>query len=141
MNLSTPLKQRRQTKEDPLKDFKKKRPLLSNASLKRICSVKTSDTASCYWLQQWIDQFVRENSYPPQLVSDDFYSLLSHYFEPKKIVDILERVRRDYRRAFPLSEPQEEVDTLEWLIDLLRKDPAVIKELPPNYLRANSATA
>lgn len=139
MDWSNPIKKRKKA-DDPLKDFKKKRPSLSNASVKRVCAVKTSDTASCRWLQNWIDQFVRENSYPPQLVSDDFYSLLSHYFEPKKIVDILERVRRDYRRAFPLSEPQEEVDTLEWLIDLLRKDPIVVAELPPDYLRAISAS-
>lgn len=140
MNWSNPIKQKKIKQEDSLKDFKKKRPIISNASLKRICAVKNSDLSGCQWLERWLEQFVRENSYPPKLISDDFYSLLNHYFEPKIVVDILEKVRKDYRRAFPLSEPQEEVDTLEWLIDLLRKDPVVVAELPPDYLRAISAS-
>lgn len=134
MNFSSPLKKRRTKVDDSLKDFKKKRPLLSNASVKRICSVKTSDTACCQWLQNWIEQLVRERSYPPQLVSDDFYSLLSRYFDSKVIIEILEKVRYDYRRAFPLSEPIEEVDSLDWLPDLIRSDPNALLLLPLHYL-------
>lgn len=129
MNWNTPIKQKKK-QEDPLKDFKKKRPIISNASLKRICNVKHSDLSSCKWLERWIQQLVSEYSYPPQLVSDDFYSLLNHYFEPKNIIEILERVRKDYRRAFPLSEVVEEVDTLDWLPNLLKNDPAFLLDFP-----------
>jgi hypothetical protein len=88
----------------------------------------------CRWFDRWVDQLVRENSYPPQLKSDDFYSLLGCYFEGKTILDILERVRRDYRRAFPLAEPEEPEDNLSWLPEALKADPNALILLPPNYL-------
>lgn len=136
MSWSAPIRQKKEKKEDPLKDFKKQRPLLSNASVKRICLARHSDKESCYWLERWIQQFVRECSYPPQLISDDFYSLLSRYFEAKKIVEILEKVRIDYKRAFPLNET-EGVDSLDWIVEVLKKDPMVVAELPPDYLNAS----
>jgi hypothetical protein len=130
----SPLKKKR-SKEDPLKDFKKAKPKLSNGSVKRICAVKTSDTAGCYWMERWIDQLVRERSYPPQLVSDDFYSLLQRFLEPRVIIGILEKARHDYRRAFPLSEVVEEEDSLDWLPDLIRNDPNALLLLPLHYLQ------
>jgi hypothetical protein len=131
----SPLKKKRSKEEDPLKDFKKAKPKLSNASVKRICAVKTSDTAGCYWMERWIDQLVRERSYPPQLVSDDFYSLLQRFLEPRVIIEILEKARHDYRRAFPLSEVIEEEDSLVWLPDLIRNDPNALLLLPLHYLQ------
>jgi len=125
---------RKKKPEDPLKDFKKTKPKLSNASVKRICGVKNSDKAGCQWMERWIDQLVRERSYPPQLVSDDFYSLLQRFFEPRVIMEILEKARNDYRRAFPLSEVMEEVDSLDWLPALLRNDPMALTDLPQNYI-------
>lgn len=129
MSWSAPIAKKE--KKEPLKDFKKQRPLLSNASVKRICLARHSDKESCYWLERWIQQFVRECSYPPQLISDDFYSLLNRYFEGKRILEILEKVRYDYKRAFPLNE---EVDSLDWIVEVLKKDPMVVAELPTEYL-------
>lgn len=136
MSWSAPIRQKKEKKEDPLKDFKKQRPLLSNASVKRICLARHSDKESCYWLERWIQQFVRECSYPPQLISDDFYSLLNRYFEGKRIIEILEKVRYDYRRAFPLNET-EGVDSLDWIVEVLKNDPMVVAELPPDYLNVS----
>ena len=114
--------------------FKKARPVLSKSSVKRIVLVKNVDEAGCYWMENWIDQLVRGYSYPPQLKSDDFYSLLGHYFDGATILSVLERARADYRRAFPLADPQEEVDDLSWLVATLRADPNALIDLPPNYL-------
>jgi hypothetical protein len=113
--------------------FKKSRPVLSKASVKRVVLVKNVDEAGCYWLEHWIEQLVRERSYPPQLKSDDFYSLLGRYFDGPTILSVLERARADYRRAFPLA-AKEEVDDLSWLASTLRADPNALIDLPPNYL-------
>jgi hypothetical protein len=126
-------KEEEQRKEE-LKKFKKSKPLISKGALKRITGVKTVDSAGCYWFDEWINQLVRERSYPPQLKSDDFYSLLGKYFDGKTILEILEKARREFRQSHPLCEPVEETDTLEWLIDVLRADPNALIDLPPNYL-------
>jgi hypothetical protein len=114
--------------------FKKAKPVLSKASVKKIALVKNVDEAGCYWMENWIDQLVRGYSYPPQLKSDDFYSLLGRYFDGPTILSLLERARADYRRAFPMADPQEEVDDLSWLVATLRADPNALIDLPPNYL-------
>ena len=113
--------------------FKKARPVLSKGSVKKIALVKNVDEAGCYWMEHWIDQLVRESSYPPQLKSDDFYSLLGRYFDGPTILSVLERARADYRRAFPMADPQE-ADDLSWLVATLRADPNALIDLPLNYL-------
>jgi hypothetical protein len=135
---ASPIKQKK-SKDDPvqeeLKKFKKAKPVISKGSVKRITGIKNVDTAGCYWFESRIDQLVRERSYPPQLKSDDFYSLLGRYFEPRTILEVLEKARVDYRRAFPLADPEEEADDLAWIVDCIQSDPHATKELPENYLR------
>jgi hypothetical protein len=114
--------------------FKKDKPLMSKGQLKKIVSVKNVDATGCYWFDRWIDQLVRERSYPPQLKSDDFYSLLGRYFEGRVILEILEKARIDYRRAFPLCEPEEEVGDLSWLVEAIKRDPNALASLPLNFL-------
>jgi len=114
--------------------FKKARPVLSKSSVKRIVLVKQVDEAGCYWMENWIEQLVRGHSYPPQLKSDDFYSLLGRYFDSTTILSVLERARADYRRAFPMADPEEEVDDLSWLVATLRSDPHAMIDIPTNYL-------
>ena len=114
--------------------FKKAKPVISKGSVKRAVLVKNVDEAGCYWMENWIEQLVRERSYPPQLKSDDFYSLLGHYFAGPTILSVLESARTDYRRAFPMADPQEEVDDLSWLVATLRNDPNAMIDIPPNYL-------
>jgi len=69
---------------EELKKFKKERPIMSKGQLKRITGVKSVDEAGCRWFDRWVDDLVRSNCYPPQLKSEDFYSLLGHYFEGKR---------------------------------------------------------
>lgn len=118
--------------------FKKAKPVLSKGSVKRIVLVKNVDEAGCYWMENWIDQLVRGYSYPPQLKSDDFYSLLGRYFDGATILSVLERARADYRRAFPMAEGCGDAcvstDDLSWLAATLRADPNALIDLPPNYL-------
>ena len=133
--LKKPVKKEKETPiQEELKKFKKPKCLISKSSAKKIVAVKAVDSAGCFWLERWVEQLVRERSYPPQLKSDDFYSLLSRYFENRVVLDILDRVRKDYRQAFSLSEPVVDDDDLSWLNETLKADPHAISELPENYL-------
>jgi len=114
-------------KEEELKLFKKAKCKISKGHAKRIVMAKDVDSAGCAWIERWIDNLVRGNCFPPQLVSDDFYASLPKFFAPDKVLSILEEVRRDYKRAFPLSSIDDE-DDLSWLSDELKKDVAVMCE-------------
>ena len=60
------------------------------------------------WTERWISQLVRENSYPPQLVSSDFIWKLSEYFSPAVALETLQQIRTDFKKAFPIVEEKEE---------------------------------
>jgi hypothetical protein len=121
-----------------IKKFKKPKPIISRASIKKLTGVKSVDLLGCQWADRWVMQLIQENAYPPQLLSADFESMLGKYFEIKTALSIIERFRTDYRNAFALSLGEQielsEPDNLAWIVDVLRSDPNVIRELPPNYL-------
>ena len=113
-----------------MKDFKKPKCAISKGAARSIVNERC-DAMACQWIERWIEQLVRENSYPPQLKSDDFVASLSKFLAPRDALAILERVRRDFRAAFSLNK---EDDSLEGIIEVLRADPAVVAYLPPNCL-------
>jgi hypothetical protein len=86
------------------------------------------------WVERWIDDWVRGNSYPPQLRSNDFYSLLEKFFDPSMVLKVLERIRIEYHRAFPLVETRQADDDLAWLPPLMRADAVAVSFLPLGYL-------
>jgi len=86
------------------------------------------------WVENWIENWVRGNSYPPQLLSNDFYSLLPTYFGPEQVLDILNKIRIDYHRAFPKMETRVEFDDLAWLPPLLKADAIAMSMMPMGYL-------
>ena len=86
------------------------------------------------WVERWIDDFVRGNSYPPQLRSADFYSLLATYFSPEQVLETLEKIRTDYNRSFPTMEIRVEFDDLAWLPPLLKADAIAMSMMPMGYL-------
>ena len=86
------------------------------------------------WVERWIDAWVRGNSYPPQLRSGDFYSLLPTYFDSTKVLEVLNEIRVAYHRAFPLFETRQADDDLAWLPPLLRADAMAVSSLPLGYL-------
>ena len=120
-----PKPKREKKEEDPLVAFKKAKPKcrISKAAARRIAQ---HDTATAFWVEDWIDNLVRGNAYPPQLVSDDFIHLLSTYFAATKALSILQSLRNDFRRVNTLP------DDLKWLVDAIRADPPDF--LPPHYL-------
>lgn len=140
MNWNNPLKPSRK-KDDPLTEelklFKKPKCVISKSTVRKVTESTHSNKDECIWLERWIEQLIRERSYPPQLKSDDFYSLLSKYFDTTVILEILQLVRNDYKKAFPLSNlttDNEDEDDLSWLPAILRADPYAIIDLPPKFL-------
>jgi hypothetical protein len=73
---------------------------ISPAGAKRILGdlKKRYTKRDCEMLEKWIDTFVRENSYPPSLVSNDFMELVEAWFDKDKVEEIKERVRNDAKR-------------------------------------------
>jgi hypothetical protein len=120
----SPLRPRKET-SDEIETFKKQKCRISKAAVKKI-TAQTVSQASCEWLERWLDQFVRENGFPPQLVSDDYYSLLTTYFPIATATQYVERIRTDYERAFPvIHDVPFEMDSL---YDTMNRDNAVKAE-------------
>jgi FMN phosphatase YigB (HAD superfamily) len=97
---------------------------ISKAAAKRILAAEKSDDIVANWCEQWIDNFVRTYSYPPQLKSNDFTALLSTYFPPEKALNTLAAIRSDYRKAFGNESPSD--DTYQFLLDAIRSDPQTL---------------
>ena len=134
MDWVSPLKKPKKTKEEQEKEgFKAAKCVVPAATVKRVTGVTTVDDLQCRWMERWIDQLVRENSYPPQLRSADFYSLLGTFFSGDVALAILERCRNEFARAFPLTQKAKE-DDLSWLAAVLRSDPAALQDMPKDYL-------
>lgn len=83
---------------------------LSSGAVKSILKCPSPVSQSLIdWTERWIAQFVRENSYPPQLISAEFICKLGEYLSPTLAIETLQRIRTDYAKAFPkeLTEDEE----------------------------------
>jgi len=108
--------------------------VISTAAAKKILDTSQANPLMAQWAERWIDDWVRGNSYPPQLRSADFYSLLPTYFSPEQVLEILQKIRIDYSRQFPSVETPLKDDDLAWLGPVLKADAAVVSLLPTGYL-------
>ena len=136
MDWTSPIKKSKSKESNPLaeelKKFKKPKCVISRACVKRITLRRDVDIIGCEWVARWIEQLIRERCYPSTLLSDDFDHLLGKYFEIKDALIIIEQLREDYRKAFPL--PQIPDDDLAWVADVIRKDLHALELLPPHYI-------
>jgi len=108
--------------------------VISTAAAKKILNATQANPLMAQWVERWIDDFVRGNSYPPQLRSGDFYSLLPTYFSPEQVLETLQKIRTEYHRAFPMVETRLADDDLAWLPPLIRADAMAASILPIGYL-------
>lgn len=82
--------------------FPKKKLIFSEAKARAILSYKGPlGTAVLGWLERWLDQWVRERSLPPQLAQKDFLARLGDFLAPPDAIAVLERLRADFRTAYP----------------------------------------
>ena len=115
--MMSPLKVKKVKQKEKKEVWRKQRPAISKSTVKKICQCDYADNATCLWLERWIDTLVRSNNYPPQLKSDDFYSLLGHYFSGETVMKILLQVREDYLKIYPLATIHEDMDWLPQVLD------------------------
>jgi hypothetical protein len=112
---------KKEEKEGVVEKFKKEKCCIPAIVVKKATGREIVDELHCRWLERWVEQLVRERSYPPQLLGKDFYALLATYFDPKTVGEVLEKVRKDFRLAFPLLDEKKE-DDLEWITAILNND-------------------
>ena len=116
----SPLKKKKEAKPPPppptrdelkakvLKEWKKKKCVISPGAARKILAIKFADSFICDWVVRWIETCVASNNYPPQLVSNGFSSLLRTYFASDKAFAILAQIRREFRVYFPSMDEAEE---------------------------------
>jgi hypothetical protein len=127
---SSPLKEKKPTKaevEAKEKPLKKKKCPIKVGTAKAICDPEVKRDVGrdvCEWCERWIEQLVRERSFPPQMVSDDFLPMLSKLLPNDEALAILSQLRADFKRHFPRKESE---DDLAWLTGIVEID-TVAKE-------------
>ena len=119
---ASPLKPEKVTKAKAVKEevIKPVKCRVSNAGAKAIVASKRMDDIGSQWVERWIEQFVRENSYPPQLVGNDFIGLLGKYLEPKRAIETLEKIRKEFARSFSWDDGDAD---FEYLLRAIANDP------------------
>ena len=136
MNWDSPLRPPKEEKKE--ERFKKPKCRISKSTVRKITNQPVS-TASCEWMERWLEDFVRSHSYPPQLISDDFYSRLTTYFPVAVATTILEKLKRDYELAFPMMDKEPEF-SIDNLYAILSADNAVVLEFPFLFVESNGET-
>jgi hypothetical protein len=115
---------------DPIKELKKlqPKPRVSKTGARAILGEKHGvDELKALWVEQWIETHVRENSYPPQLVADDFIAQLGRFFAPPKALAILNALRREFAERYSWEKPTD----YAFLEDAIRSDPVAAPLLGP----------
>lgn len=64
------------------------------------------------WTERWLVQLVRERSYPPQIAGSDALGALTQYLTPSDALNVLETIRRDFRREHQALCPKEDFSDL-----------------------------
>lgn len=101
-----PEKEQKPKKEEELPLFKKEKLRLTRSETKKVLAVSGpvghSDVA---WTQRWLDQIIRERSYPPHLSGEDAYALICSFLTPSDSLQLLTQIRADYEKQKPSDVP------------------------------------
>ena len=95
--------------KDDLQPFKPVKPKIGKASAKHLVEFKGDlSKQQILWIERWMTQLVQERSLPPQIAGADAFAALAQILAPADCLAVLEKLREDFARAFPLSVPQKE---------------------------------
>jgi len=104
-------------KEKELEKFKPIKLVLPKAEAKKILDRK-KDLAyqQIEWVQNWLENYLRERSYPPQFAGADAYSQIMLFLNPKDSLELLSRIRAEFSKTLPPDDTQsDEYDFLKGL--------------------------
>ena len=65
------------------------------------------------WTEQWLVQLVRERSLPPQIAGSDVMGSLTHFLSPNDALEVLAKIRREFRDTHPIYFQKEDWSFLE----------------------------
>jgi hypothetical protein len=86
--------------------FKKPKAKFSKGATKGLLGFKgVLPQYAAAWLERWMAQLVQERSLPPQIAGADALGALQQMLAPQDVAEVLARLRREFRVAFPLLFP------------------------------------
>jgi hypothetical protein len=100
-------KQPQPTKE--LEKFVRPKLTLSKAEAKKLLDRKQELAyQQIEWVQQWLQNAVRERSLPPQLAGGDAYGQLMLFLNPEDALQLLQRLRSDFAKTVPPEKAEDD---------------------------------
>ena len=106
-----PLRKKKTNTEEDVEKWVKEKPHISVGAAKAIVGIKGSPDVS--WIERWIEDLCRTNSWPLQLVCSDFIGRLGALLTPQMTLSTLEKIRADYQQAHPFASPKDDFGFLE----------------------------
>jgi hypothetical protein len=103
--------------EQPIEKFKPEKSVINKSNARQLVGASL-DPSQMLWLQRWLEQLVRERSYPPQIAGKEPFQALTQFLAPKDCLDVLELVRKAYQQQYPNSSKQEEEEDFGFLREL-----------------------
>jgi hypothetical protein len=109
----SPLKQKK-VKVEKEEVWKKEKKVLSASVVKKLLEWDGDcGEGVIRWTEQWLVQLVRERSLPPQIAGSDVMGALVHYLTPTDAVEVLAKIRKEFRDTHPIYFPKEDWSFLE----------------------------
>ena len=98
-----------------LEKFKPIKPIINASCCRKVTGF--NDVTHRLWLERYVDNLIRSNSYPANLLSSNFYSLLPIYFDNNKVLDILNTIKSHFNQAFSLCSGNDEFGFLPTILE------------------------
>jgi hypothetical protein len=106
-----PLRKKKVKSDEDVEKWKKVKPRISAGAAKAMVGIKAAPDVS--WIERWIEDLCRTNSWPLQLVCSDFVGKLGSLLAPPMALSTLEKLRADYHQAHPFASPKDDYGFLE----------------------------
>lgn len=55
------------------------------------------------WIERWLEQWCRSNSYPLQMIGNDFMTQLGNLLETQQAIVMLQFIRIEYEKCHPFE--------------------------------------
>ena len=91
--------------------FKPQKPKVGKASAKMLVECQMDlPREAILWVERWLVQLVQERSLPPQIAGENPFGALAQLLAPRDVLEVLERIRKEFRQSFPYLFEKEKED-------------------------------
>ena len=106
-----------------------KKQKISSASARRIvASASPLDPRAVNWVEQWIENYLRNNCLPLQFCSSDFDNQIMGFLPPLNAELCLKRIREEFKRLF--STTDSEPENMDFLVAVVNADTKSLLHTP-----------